>query len=304
MNFLNLEAFTEKLDSEQINYKKDEIMKSHTTFRIGGKADVFVVPQNRNELTVLLNTAKENGVPVFLLGKGSNLLVSDNGIEGAVISLQQFDGISAEDNTVRCGAGVKLSSLCTFALNNNLAGLEFAYGIPGSVGGALYMNAGAYGGEISQVVSGAYCMDTDGQEVFLKKDEMDLSYRNSAFKRNNLIVLEVVFELCSGDNSEIKAKMQDYIERRKAKQPLEYPSAGSTFKRPVGNFAGTLIEKNGLKGERVGGAMVSTKHAGFIINFDNATANDVLSLVDKVRKTVLLGDNVLLEPEVIFVGRR
>ena len=301
---MNLDAFTEKLNNEKINYKKDEIMKSHTTFKIGGKADVFVLPESKKELTVLLKSAKINDIPVFLLGKGSNLLVSDGGIEGAVVSLERFDSICATDNVIKCGAGVKLSALCGFALKNNLSGLEFAYGIPGSVGGALYMNAGAYGGEISQVVSGAYCIDADGNEVFLKKDEMDLYYRNSAFKHNNLIILEVIFELKNGESSEIKAKMQDYIERRKEKQPLEYPSAGSTFKRPAGNFAGTLIEKNGLKGAKFGGAMVSTKHAGFIINFDNATANDVLSLMEKVRRTVLTGDNVLLEPEVIFVGRR
>ena len=301
---MNLDSFTEKLNTEKIKYRKNEIMKSHTTFKIGGKADVFVMPENKNELKILLNSAKENDVPFFIIGKGSNLLVSDNGIEGAVISLSRFDDILVSGNTIKCGAGVKLSSLCSFALKNSLAGLEFAYGIPGSVGGALFMNAGAYGGEISQVVSGAFCIDFDGNEVFLKREDMNLSYRNSVFKNSNLIILEVVFELETSNSSEIKAKMQEYIEKRKAKQPLEYPSAGSTFKRPVGNFAGTLIEKNGLKGELSGGAMVSDKHAGFIINYDNATANDVLNLMDKVQKTVLSNDNVLLEPEVIFVGRR
>ena len=301
---MNLDSFTEKLNTEKIKYRKNEIMKSHTTFKIGGKADVFVMPENKNELKILLNSAKENNVPFFIIGKGSNLLVSDNGIEGAVISLSEFDKISLSENTINCGAGVNLSALCNFALKNSLAGLEFAYGIPGSVGGALFMNAGAYGGEISQVVSGAFCIDFDGNEVFLKREDMNLSYRNSVFKNSNLIISEVVFELETSNSSEIKAKMQEYIEKRKTKQPLEYPSAGSTFKRPVGNFAGTLIEKNGLKGELSGGAMVSDKHAGFIINYDNATANDVLNLMDKVQKTVLSNDNILLEPEVIFVGRR
>ncbi len=301
---MDFSSFIKKLEDKKIEYRENEVMSSHTTFKIGGTADAFVLPKDKEELKFTLNNAKNFGVPIFILGKGSNLLVSDKGIEGAVVSLSMLDGIKAEDNIITCGAGANLSAVCTVALKNGLSGLEFAYGIPGSVGGAVYMNAGAYGGEMSAVVIGAYCLDKDNNEIYIEKKDMDLSYRNSIFKNNGFVITEVVLELVKGNETEIKDKMNDLIKRRKEKQPLEYPSAGSTFKRPAGNFAGTLIEKNGLKGTKIGGAMVSKKHAGFIINFDNATSKDVEELIEKVKDTVMKNDGVLLEPEVITVGRR
>ncbi len=296
--------FVDFLKDEGIDYTVNECMKNHTTFKIGGNADVYVKPETKEEIFKVTEFAEKNSIPLFVLGKGSDLLVSDKGIEGGVISLKKLDGIRREGNKIICGAGGNLSSVCVFARDNDLSGLEFAYGIPGSVGGGLFMNAGAYGGEMKQVVSGAYCIDRNGKEVYFDVTDMDLSYRHSIFSENNLIITEVIFELQNGDKKEISGKMQELLERRKAKQPLEYPSAGSTFKRPEGNFAGTLIEKNGLKGKSVGGAMVSKKHAGFLINYNNATAQDVLKLMDEVKSAVYKGDGIMLEPEVIFVGRR
>lgn len=301
---MDFSSFIKKLEDKKIEYRENEVMSGHTTFKIGGTADAFVLPKDKEELKFTLNNAKNFGVPIFILGKGSNLLVSDKGIEGAVVSLSMLDEIKSKDNIITCGAGANLSAVCAVALKNGLSGLEFAYGIPGSVGGAVYMNAGAYGGEMSSVVTGAYCLDKDKNEIYIEKKDMDLSYRNSIFKNNGFVITEVVLELVKGNETEIKDKMNDLIKRRKEKQPLEFPSAGSTFKRPAGNFAGTLIEKNGLKGTKIGGAMVSKKHAGFIINFDNATSKDVEELIEKVKDTVMKNDGVLLEPEVITVGRR
>ncbi len=288
----------------KIAFKKDEIMKNHTSFKIGGKADFFVSPANNDELKAVIMETKRLKVPYFVIGKGSNLLVSDDGIEGVVISLAGFDKITICEDGVTAGAGVTLARLCTCACESGLSGLEFAYGIPGSVGGALYMNAGAYGGEMSQVVASATVLKSDGEIAEIDAKDMNLGYRTSVFKTNGDIILSVKFGLKKCDIAEIKTQMDDYLSRRKEKQPLEYPSAGSTFKRPVGHFAGALIEKNDLKGVSVGGAMVSEKHAGFVINYDNATAKDVLSLMQKIKDTVLEKDSVELEPEVIFVGRK
>ena len=231
-------------------------------------------------------------------------MVSDNGIEGVVISLDGFDQVEIEGDTVICGAGVSLRSLCIAAQKSSLSGLEFAYGIPGTVGGALYMNAGAYGGEMSQVVISATAIDSDGNFHNLGIEDMQLGYRTSAFKSNGLIITSVKMKLNHGDASKIKAAMDDFFGRRRDKQPLEYPSAGSTFKRPEGHFAGALIEQNNLKGVSVGGAQVSVKHAGFVINTGNATCSDVLALIQKIKQTVSDANNVDLEPEVIFVGRK
>ncbi len=287
----------------KIPFRKNEIMKNHTSFKIGGKADCFVECDSIESLSTVIKELNRIEMPYFILGKGSNLLVSDNGIEGAVISLLGFQQISVCDNTITVGAGVTLAKLCTCALENGLTGLEFAYGIPGSVGGALYMNAGAYGGEMSQVVLSACVMDKNGKTYEIGINDMQLGYRTSIFKTNGDIILSVKFALKKGDKTEIKSKMDDFMCRRKDKQPLEFPSAGSTFKRPVGHFAGALIEKNNLKGFSVGGAMVSEKHAGFVINYDNATACDVKALMQKIKDTVKENDGVELEPEVIFVGR-
>jgi UDP-N-acetylmuramate dehydrogenase len=296
--------FTQFCLQNQIAFKKDEIMKAHTSFKIGGKADFFVSPKNADELKAVICECKRLKMPYFVIGKGSNLLVSDKGIEGAVISLSEFDKIEVDNKTVTVGAGASLARLCTFARDNSLSGLEFAYGIPGSVGGALYMNAGAYGGEMSQVVVSATVLTKDGEVQEIDAKDMALGYRTSIFKTSKAVILSAKFGLETKDITEITAQMDELLNRRVDKQPFEYPSAGSSFKRPTGYFAGALIEQNNLKGSSVGGAQVSEKHAGFVINYDNATANDVLALMQKVKDIVLEKDGVELEPEVIFVGRK
>lgn len=297
-------SFVEFCLDNKIPFKKDEMMCNHTSFKIGGKADYFVECQSYDCLKATLKAVKDYNMPYFILGKGSNLLVSDKGIRGVVISLLGLDEIAVDVDTITVGAGLALAKLCMVALENSLTGLEFAYGIPGSVGGALYMNAGAYGGEMSQVVISATVLDKKGEIKEVQINDMALSYRTSIFKTNGDIILSVKFLLKKGNKAEIKEKMDDFMSRRKDKQPLEYGSAGSTFKRPTGYFAGALIEKNNFKGVSVGGAMVSQKHAGFVINYNNATASDVLTLMEKIKSTVLVNDGVLLEPEVIFVGEK
>ncbi|MBQ3057707.1 MAG: UDP-N-acetylmuramate dehydrogenase [Clostridia bacterium] len=287
-----------------ITVKQNECMKNHTSFKIGGECDYFVIPKNTEQLKAVIQKANEQGIPYFILGKGSNLLVSDGGIEGVVISLCSLDGITVNGNEITASAGVSVALLCTTALEHGLSGLEFAYGIPGSVGGGLYMNAGAYGGEFSDTVIKAEYLTKDGQIKEIGVNDMALGYRTSVFKTNGSVILSVTFKLKEGEKTEIKAKMDDFLNRRKTKQPLEYPSAGSTFKRPTGYFAGALIEQNNLKGASVGGAMVSEKHAGFVINYSNATANDVKDLIAKIQKTIKENNGVELEPEVIFVGRK
>ncbi len=301
MQLLN---FKENLIAQNIEVLENEPMKNHTTFKIGGNADLFVKVKSKSELTKTLELAKENEVPFLILGKGSNLLVSDNGIEGAVISVLGLNEISVNQNEISCGAGANLSEVCIKARDNGLTGLEFAYGIPGSVGGAVYMNAGAYGGEMANVLSFATCVFSDGTEKTFSLKEMQLGYRTSAFQKNNAIVTEVKLVLKKGEIKEISALMDDFLGRRKDKQPLNFPSAGSTFKRPQNSFAGMLIQRSGLMGKTIGGAMVSTKHAGFVVNSANASCKDVLELIDFVKKTVLKDSGISLEPEVIFVGRK
>ncbi len=299
---MNLETFKNALFDNGIDCRENEPMKLHTTFKIGGPADVFVCPKSKEEIKTVLSLAKEHKVPCFILGRGSDLLVSDGGIRGAVLSLSLLGEIRVEEKTIICKAGAPLSRVCARALEAGLTGLEFAYGIPGSVGGALYMNAGAYGGQMSDAVVGAYCIDKNGEEAYIAAEAMRLGYRSSAFKENGFVIAEVVLRLEAGEKEKIKAEMEGYLSARASKQPLEYPSAGSTFKRPEGHYAGALIEKNGLKGFSVGDAQVSEKHAGFIINKGSATAAEVKALIDTVRKKVFEGDGIELEPEVIFAG--
>ena len=300
---MKLDLFKKALEEKGIEYKTLEPMKNHTSFKIGGEADIFVKVKDISSLKETLKSAKENEVPTFILGKGSNLLVSDDGIEGAVISLLGLDEISLEDDIINCAAGVSLSSLCRFVRDNSLSGLEFAYGIPGSVGGAVYMNAGAYGGEMADVLISVTCMDEEGNIKEISLEDMELGYRNSVFMKNGMIVLSAKLRLKSGKQEDITAAMEDYMSRRLSKQPLEYPSAGSTFKRPEGYFAGALIEENGLKGLTIGGAMVSEKHAGFVINYENASCKDVKELINRISERVFENNGVKLQPEVIFVGR-
>ncbi len=296
-------TFLKELENQGINFRNNEPMSRHTTFKIGGNADVFVCPETAQQLSAVYAAASAADVPVFLLGNGSNLLVSDAGIDGAVVSLAAINSIEINGDSVRCGAGASLTSLCLAVQKASLSGLEFAYGIPASVGGAMYMNAGAYGGEMSQVVESAECLTADGKLVTVSAEDMQLGYRTSVFKTNGMAILYVNFRLEKGDSAAIKEKMDELMSRRRSKQPLEYPSAGSTFKRPEGYFAGALIEENGLKGESVGGAQVSVKHAGFVINTGAAKCSDVEKLIQIIKDRVYNSNGVMLETEVIKVGR-
>ncbi|MBQ6569036.1 MAG: UDP-N-acetylmuramate dehydrogenase [Clostridia bacterium] len=283
---------------------ENESMAKHTSFKIGGPADLFITAGSGQALGVLLDFCRNNEIQYTVLGNGSNVLVSDDGIRGAVIvpggELAEIRGLG--EGKIKCGAGAKLISVCRFALESELSGLEFAYGIPGSVGGAVFMNAGAYGGEIKDVIVSAAFIDKDGKAVTLPAEELDLSYRHSIFSTNGGIITEAVFSLQKAEKAGIKAKMDELMGRRRDKQPLEYPSAGSVFKRPEGAFAGTLIEQCGLKGYNIGGAMVSQKHAGFIVNAGGATANDVLRLVEHIQKTVFEQTGYSLECEIRKIG--
>ncbi len=300
---MKLKAFEEFCKLEKIEYKSFEPMCNHTSFKIGGPADIFVNIGETDKLKKAIIKLKELDLPNFIIGKGSNLLVSDKGIDGVVISLARFDSIEVSGDVISAGAGASLAAVCVAAANNSLTGLEFAYGIPASVGGALFMNAGAYGGEMADAVISAEYVSEGGEVGEISLSEMQLGYRTSIFKNSKKIITKVNFKLKKGDSEEIRAAMDDFLSRRKSKQPLEFPSAGSTFKRPVGYFAGALIEKNNLKGFSIGGAEVSSKHAGFVINSGNATCEDVKKLMQHIRETVLKSDNVELHPEVIFVGR-
>lgn len=287
-----------------VQYKLLEPMCCHSGFKTGGNADIFINIQDIVTLKSVLQASKALSVPIFVLGKGSNILVSDRGIEGAVLTLGGMDKIKINGTTVTAEAGASLTALCVEVQKAGLSGLEFAYGIPGSIGGALFMNAGAYNGEMADVVASAKFITKDGVEGEIKKDEMNLGYRQSIFRENGNIITEVTLELIPGDECEIREKMNCLMEKRRSKQPLEFPSAGSTFKRPNGYFAGALIEESGLKGTNVGGAQVSVKHAGFVINKGGATTDDILSLMEKIKNTVFEKKGITLEPEVIFVGRK
>lgn len=283
----------------------DEPMSAHTSFRIGGPADRFVCVENQESLKKVLETIAEEQLPLFVLGKGSNLLVADEGFRGVVLSLEgDFKQIALDNDgvTIRCGAGASLSSLCKFARDHALSGLEFAWGIPGSAGGAAYMNAGAYGGEMKDVLTSVQAVSLDGREKTLYADELDLSYRHSVFTGGTDIITFVCLRLVPSKVEQIQSRMNELILRRKEKQPLEFASAGSTFKRPEGYFAAALIEQCGLKGYTIGGAQVSFKHSGFIINTGNATCKEVLALIAHVQYVVEEQAHVRLQTEVEFLG--
>lgn len=278
----------------------DEPMSRHTSFKIGGNASIIAEPESEDEISVIVKKCKELGIRCIAVGNGTNLLVADEGIDACVILLgNDFSEVRLTDeNTIYAQAGASLMKVCRFALENSLSGLEFAYGIPGSCGGAAFMNAGAYGGEMKNVLYKCEHIDCDGNSGALEGDELDLSYRHSAYYNNNCIITGLYFKLNKGNKNEIKAKMEDLIGRRRDKQPLEYPSAGSTFKRPEGYFAGALIQECNLKGATVGGAQVSEKHAGFVINIGGATCKDVLNLCKLVSDTVYAEKGVRLEMEI------
>ncbi len=285
-------------------YFENEPMSEHTSFKIGGPADIFIVPSSKATLSSLLLGCQKWKIPVTILGNGSNVLVSDNGIRGAVISISggfaETDLIDAY--TITCGAGAKLSQLCMFALENSLSGLEFAWGIPGTAGGAAFMNAGAYGGEMKDILVSTSHLTSDGEEGIFTSEELQLSYRHSIYCDNDFVITSLTVKLSPCDKTIIREKMDHYMALRKEKQPVDLPSAGSTFKRPPGNFAGTLIDQCGLKGTTIGGAQVSTKHAGFIVNIGGATASDVKRLMEKVEHEVFLQKNIHLEQEIRMVG--
>lgn len=300
---MGMSEFTEKVKKNGINILFKEPMSRHTTFRIGGNADVFINIETEEELIFCISAARQCDVPYFICGKGSDLLVSDEGIEGAVFCLSGMKGIEISGVRVCVKAGQSMQTLCLELQRRGLSGLEFAYGIPGTVGGAVYMNAGAYGGEIADRIVSARYLDKSGTVKEIKKEDMGLGYRSSIFQTNGGVILSAVFRLENGDSADILNKMNEYLKRRKEKQPIELPSAGSVFKRPQGNFAGTLIEKSGLKGEKTGGAKVSEKHAGFIVNTGKATSADVKALIEKIQEKVFSDSGIRLEPEVIFLGR-
>lgn len=280
-----------------------EPMKKHTSFRIGGPADILAQPQNEEELRALLQKAKEADVPVTLIGNGSNLLVRDKGIRGLVIKIGNLFGDVAVNGTeITFGGGVSLAMASRKAADLSLSGMEFAVGIPGSIGGAVYMNAGAYDGDMSKVVKKVRVMDRAGAVSERDASELDFSYRHTALQNSGLIVIAVTVKLTPGDKQDVADKMADFSNRRITKQPLELPSAGSMFKRPPGYFAGTLIDQTGLKGYTVGGAQVSEKHAGFVVNIGDATAADVLQLISDVQSKVFAAHGVHLEPEVLVLG--
>ena len=285
------------------NIRQQEPMSEHTTFRVGGPAEVFVTADDRQQLEKVIRYLNLTGWPFFLLGNGSNLLVGDKGYRGVVIRLgREFEQIRTEGNRLTCGAAVSLAKAAKTAMESGLAGLEFASGIPGSVGGGVRMNAGAYGGELGALVESVVVMAKDGSLMELDNDTMEFSYRRSVLKDRPYVVLEVTMRLSDGNREEILARMNDLAAKRKQKQPLEYASAGSTFKRPEGYFAGKLIMDAGLRGARIGGARVSDKHCGFIINDGTATAADIAELIAEVSERVKERFGVSLEPEVIFLG--
>ncbi|MCI8550742.1 MAG: UDP-N-acetylmuramate dehydrogenase [Lachnospiraceae bacterium] len=298
-----MDLFYGRLKKLSGNVCSNEPMKKHTTFQVGGPADYFVTPQDVSELAALVRLCREEGKPYFILGNGSNLLVSDGGYRGVVLHVGKALGkIRVLDNRIYAGAGATLAQTAAKACEAGLSGLAFASGIPGTIGGALVMNAGAYDGEMAQVVCGARILTKDGEEKRLEASQLQMGYRKSCILPMEYIVTEVELLLEPGDKTEIRSRMEELAARRKQKQPLEYPSAGSTFKRPEGNFAGKLIMEAGLRGFSVGGACVSEKHCGFVINKDGAKAADILKLCREIQRRVREKFGVFLELEMRLLG--
>lgn len=297
-----IEQLKAVLEEDQI--LTEEPMRKHTTFRIGGPVDIFVIPKTIEDVAKVCAIARKEEIPLFVLGNGSNLLVADQGMDGIVLQIyKNFSGISTDGNELTIKAGTLLSTAAKAALSEELTGFEFAGGIPGTFGGAVVMNAGAYGGEIVQVLKEVTVLTQDGEVKTIPAKELELGYRTSNVIKNGYVVLSGTIALEKGDPDEIKAKMDEYSLARKTKQPLELPSAGSTFKRPEGYFAGKLIQDAGLRGYQVGGARVSDKHCGFVVNQEEATAADVMQLIEDVQRIVKEKFDVVLEPEVKRVGR-
>lgn len=296
-----VQLLSEKIPTQHI--LTHEPMKNYTTFKIGGLADIIVKPENKEQLSTILQVCAKEKVPYYILGNGSNLLVSDAGYRGVIIQLyNQFAEITVEDNRITAQSGALLARIAAKALENELTGFEFAHGIPGTLGGAVVMNAGAYGGEMKHVIASCEVMTPEGEILKLSNEELELGYRTSVIQKKGYIVLEATFILEPGDKEKIQELMKDYAGRRRDKQPLDKPSAGSTFKRPEGYFAGKLIMDSGLRGFQVGGAMISDKHCGFVVNTGEATCEDVIHLIQEVKRIVKEKFDVELEPEVKMLG--
>lgn len=288
-------------------YKDEEIqlnanMSEHIYFKVGGPADILLKPNNAEQVKKSISVCKENNIPFYVIGNGSNILVRDGGIRGVVIELSNINDITVEGNKITAECGALLKDVSISAAKESLTGFEFACGIPGSVGGAVFMNAGAYDGEISFVIESAEVLNENQEIITLNKDELDLGYRQSIVMQKGYIVISATFALTKGDQEKIDNRISELTTRREDRQPLEYPSAGSTFKRPEGHFAGKLIQDAGLKGFTVGGACVSEKHAGFVINKNNGTAKDVLDVIKHVQEEVKKQFDVDLHPEVRILG--
>lgn len=300
MDNVLLEKLTGIVGEEYV--KTEETMANHCTFKCGGNAEIFVIPGNVDELAEVVKVCRQADYPFMVIGNGSNLLVRDEGYKGVIIEVdKRISDIVVIGEDVVAEAGAKLSVVASVAMENDLAGFEFAHGIPGNVGGAVVMNAGAYGGEMKDVLKWVKVLDKDGNIVKLDASELDMGYRTSRIAKEDMIVLQMCIGLNISTAGEVAMVMQFLMQQRRAKQPLEYPSAGSTFKRPEGYFAGKLIEDAGLRGHRVGGAMVSEKHCGFVINYEKATATDVIQLMEYVQKKVKELFDVELEPEVKII---
>ena len=298
-----LKEYIESVFEKQDIYFQ-EPMSRHTSFRTGGEADCLLQIRNVEQLKKILSYLRRTGNEYFLLGNGTNLLVSDRGYQGIVLQMGEgLSGISVEGEKIRVQAGALLSKTAKTAMDAGLAGMEFASGIPGSIGGGTVMNAGAYDGEMKQIVEQVTVLNEDGELMELDRDTMEFGYRTSVIRNRPFVVVEALLSLQKGDPEQILAKMADFAQRRRAKQPLEYPSAGSTFKRPEGYFAGKLIMDSGMRGRRVGGAQVSEKHCGFIVNTGNATSEDVAELIMEVQERVKERFGIMLEPEIVKLGK-
>ena len=296
------EAISRLVPESHILY--DEPLKKHTTFQVGGNSDCLIFVEKEKELADLCKYLDSENIPRFLIGNGSNLLVSDEGFDGVILETRRlFSDIKVEGETIIAKAGALMSKIGFVALENELTGFEFAAGIPGTIGGGVVMNAGAYGGELKDVITSVRVLTKEGEFMEIPCEDMGFGYRTSVVRKKDYIVTEVKLKLSKGNKEEIKATMEDLMERRKSKQPLEFPSAGSTFKRPEGYFAGKLIEDTGLRGYTVGGAMVSEKHCGFVINKGDASASDIDRLIKDVSERVKETFGVTLEPEVIRLGK-
>lgn len=303
---MTIDAFIQDIQKIGCPYKQDAPLGSYSSLQIGGNAKVAAWPTNEEEIIQLITAAKTHQIPYYILGNCSNVLVMDEGFNGLAIlfgkSGNNFNKIEAMDElTVRCESGVSLRDLCNYAYDHSLTGVEFGYGIPASIGGAVFMNAGAFDGEIKDIIVECTFINEQQEIVTFSKEELQLSYRHSYFHDHNCCILSAVFQLKPGDKEAIREKMDGFLHRRVTNQPLEYPSAGSTFKRPGGAYAAKLIDDCGLKGYRIGGAMVSMKHTGFVINYDHATSKDVLEIVDHIKKVVKEQTGYQLECEMILL---